>query len=249
MKSKKKKTKKKSKATTRKRSKPMQEETQLVRKPEAPIVAQDANEWGAPELSASDVVIPKLFLMQKMSKGVDEKLAKEGEYLDSLSKKSLGASFVAVPFFLQKTQHVHFWEGRERKWAEERPAPAGAKNFEKETVDGVDVERTLVFNFHVLLPGSSLPHIVSFKGTSIRAGKELATQMYFANGSAHLPPWEYSVEVSSSPVDGEKGKYFVSNVKVSKKSTDHEKAEASKWLGLVRSGQVRSQGYEEVFSE
>jgi hypothetical protein len=154
----------------------------------------ELDEWGMP-VSARDIIIPNIYLMQPMSEKVTAGDAAFGDFRESLSNEKLGdfkEGFDVVPLMLEKLW-VEFDDSDdldEKEYLRTVPVtpanealPYEDQEKDQETGKMRKIARDLVFRFYVLLlkdleMGTALPHIISFRRTSLRAGKQLATQMY-----------------------------------------------------------------------
>jgi hypothetical protein len=236
---------------------------ELTVKGEALPSAQLAD-WGAPQVSTQDVIIPKILPMQGLSDLVVARKAMIGEFRDSVSGAKLGSidePFHAIPFFLQKT-----WDVKEQqadgsfKWVKsvpvvENPAsPDYNDNWKwEDVVNGVKVQNIRRFNFYMLLvseieAGSAIPYVFSFKSTSIKEGKKLFTQMYVRNARAGVPPAAFTLKMAGKMVTNAKGSFVVPSYSMDRKATPAELQECLTWLGLVRGGQVRVDDREDEVS-
>jgi hypothetical protein len=214
------------------------------------------NDWGAPQISASDVIIPKILPMQGLSVAVAEGRASMGEFRDSLSNNLLGdikdKPVHCIPFFVDKAWDImHEQADGSFKWAKtvpvvENPAsPDYNDNWKwEDEVDGIKVKNVRRFNFFVLLPdeiekGSSIPYTISFKSTSIKEGKKLLTQMYMRNIRAGVPPAAFTIKLGGTRQKNDKGIFIVPNFTVDRKSTDVELQECLHWIKMIKSGRTK----------
>jgi hypothetical protein len=99
-------------------------------------------------------------------------------------------------------------------------------------------------DFFVLIPeeiqkGESLPYVLSFRRTSLKAGQKLATQMFIRNAAANKIPPATIVLVSGKDTENDSGTFVVQDIAPSRPSTDQEMAEAFKWFKIVQAGQVK----------
>lgn len=214
-----------------------------------PIV-QNMEDWGSgPQLTAKDVIIPKILLMQAMSKLVSAGKAQVGTYIDSLTGTKLadvGTPLSFIPFHMEKVWVIFDGEGSSKKFQKVEPITSLNDDwrYREELSDGKLVTRDRVMNFFVLRPedvekGGALPYVISFRRTSLAAGKRLATTMYMKNRAANLIPAAQVCEVKAETTTNEKGTFFVPDVIEKRLSSDKEMALAFDWFKKVRSGQTR----------
>lgn len=213
--------------------------------------------WGAPNMSAQDMIIPKILPLQFMSEKVKKEEGKYGEFRDTLSNKKLGdlqTPVEFVPILLQK------------KWIEFDliPSKSGPPKREFKQVINIQdnptkpgfndnlplkdeenkLERDRVMDFFCLLPseiekGDALPYVLSFRRTSLRAGKKLATQMYVRNSASNKIPAAVVCTLSGATKENDMGEFVVMDVNPKRESTEKEMGEAFKWLKVINQGAVK----------
>ena len=176
--------------------------------------------WGQEEVevSSNDLVIPKLWLMQPLSEMVAEKeLAKAGEIVDSLSEEVIGGPdkpVKIVPFKVEKLWYTIKDNGDKGELVSIDAVTKENEGLEREyELDGDKYKRMFTYKFFCVKEGSSLPFIIIFKSTSIRAGKQMFTEMYIKNRMAGKSPAAKYMEISSEKKKNEKGTFFVFTVK------------------------------------
>ncbi len=133
-------------------------------------------------VSASDIVIPRLLLMQNTSEFVGDEKAKLGDFVNSSDLEVLGGfadpvEIVPLKFF--KNWKIYDQMGKlirqEQAFDNERRAI--------ETMNNGQIEKHyLSFNFFVISTkqveqGIGFPMLLSFKSTGAHAGKQLATHL------------------------------------------------------------------------
>ena len=224
--------------------------------------AQSLESWGTTEVSTKDIIIPRILLMQPMSEKVTAGEAAFGEFRESLNNEKLGGfeqPITVVPFHLQKV-FVEYdnSDPEDKKFI--RTVPITAQNedlpFEEdgEDRDGnpVPLVRDRRMNFYVLLPheidqGGAIPYILSFRRTSLVAGKKLATQMFAKNPMAGKSPASVTMLITAGKQSQDKKTWAVMDVKPMGPTQANYVEEAFKWLKIVRAGQAKV--HEESYSE
>lgn len=222
----------------------------------APVTSME--DWGV-EASSEDLVIPKLMLCQPMSDKVTAGDAAFGDIRDSLENVKY-ADFKTplqfVPFFLQ------------RKWVEYKLVPKpGSHEVEKvytgtvplvtnprapgyndklayeEIINGEKIQRDRVLDFYVLIldqiKEGGIPHVISFRRSSMKAGKALYTQSYVKNIAAGKTPASFVMELSVKKESNDKGTFGVMEVKSGREITPEEMASVTMWLGIIKAGKVK----------
>lgn len=153
-----------------------------------PAVATDAG-WGAmEELDSRDLLIPKIYHMQGLSKLVSEGIARTGDFCDSLTNEVLCKKenpLEVIVFGLFKTMVISKEQpGGKYKLAEiVRINKGNAHNyanlpFVEETREG-RFKNNLYYNYYVLLPGkiADLPYILSLGSTKTKVAQKLGTML------------------------------------------------------------------------
>lgn len=231
-------------------------ETQLATKPQAGALANvnDVSAWQVPEMSAQDITLPKLLVMQKMSEAVDEKKAKEGDFIDSLSGKVLGnitdKPLYFVPIHMQIVWYIFEYDKKKKEWNYTAQFPLvtnpNSKEYNdkwkfEEEVNGVETRRERRMLFYVLncAEPKGLPYVLTFKVTSARTGKNLATQMYTKNISMGLIPPARAFKLTGKSESNDKGTFIVPQVEEYRMSSQEEIAQATHWYKTILGGTVK----------
>lgn len=198
--------------------------------------------WGAETADSRDILIPKILLMQGLSQAVADEKASMGDMVDSLSLEVLGSGrgdgkpVRFVPLFLFKTWVVQEKLGG-NKFDFKEIVPFGPDNQDWEWETDTE-RRDLTLNFYVLLEKdldnpAALPYVVSFRRTSMQAGKKLST--HFSKCQlAGKPPAASVFELSAKKRENDQGTFFVYDVV---QAGDNSKLDtAYKWYLTVREG-------------
>lgn len=201
-------------------------------------------DWGSEGVSTADIIIPKILVMQGMSKFVgDDKIqARMGELRDSLNATNLGGKENAVEMivFQSERKWLIFEEeqGQMKYRKQEDMTPANESWPLEETINGVKIRRDKALNYYCILPGDvekgmPFPYLVSFRRTSFQAGRKLATSI--AKMRAFKQPAASTVfKLTTSKVENDKGKFAVADVVESRKSTAKEVAAAYEWYQALK---------------
>jgi hypothetical protein len=151
-------------ATAKKKEAAPKETKALSVAPEAAMPATQAQDaaWGSEGLSNSDILVPKLLVMQGLSKLVSEGLANVGQIRDSLEGNLFGGmvkpkenpqAMEVIPFSTFRTWVI--FEKRNGKDEYVKTVPITPENEAwpiNEVVGGVEVRRDKCLNFYVLRP-------------------------------------------------------------------------------------------------
>lgn len=225
---------------------------ELETKKENQMSTQVMEDWGDTQITAKDMVIPKILPLQHMSDKVKEKQGEYGEFRDTLSNDKFGdldTPFEVIPFLLQK------------KWIEHQLIPQKTGGFKKDyagtvliqdnpMAEGYNddlplrdeanlIERDRCMDFFCLIPseveaGTALPYVLSFRRTSLKCGQKLATQMYVKNKMAGKAPAAIVMEMSGKDKSNDDGSFVVQDVVPKRAATEKEVATALHWLKVIK---------------
>lgn len=225
-------------------------------KKEVAKASSAASDWGV-DIDAVDIEIPKISIMQAMSKSVLDKAseAQIGEFRLSTTNEKVAETdgFEAIPFHVDKLWYVsdYVTDKKGKRKAEfnrveaQTPENSGHK-FETET------ERwQKVLNFYYLLPGeleddAALPYVTSFKGTSYRAGKSLLNQMYVKSVKAHGRPFGAVIKISAREETNDDGTFMVLQTAPVREADKAELELCAEWNNMVRTMRVAVDESEET---
>jgi hypothetical protein len=182
--------------------------------------------WTDSQADTTEILIPKVILMQATSTLVAEGDCAAGDLVRSTDKAILGNAknpVGIVPISYTRTWVESKYDGNMYKWNHEHPFTAANADLEWKYVDdeGVQWERKKAYNFFVVLadnPDSTqLPIIkLQFKSGSIKVGKQLAdffarlpviNQTRKARGQSALFPASFIWDLSSVVVKGDAAAY------------------------------------------
>lgn len=207
----------------------------------AVAASPNLGEWGQPEaVEISDVVIPKVLVMQKMSDLVDEGKAGEGDFVDSVSKKKLGSITEPLEFIPFKMEKLWFISKKVATRFELQQIipydPSNSTLRYSEVINGEEWKRELHMRFYSILPSDPvLPYIITFKSTSQKYGKALYTQMYVKNAASNISPAGYVMTLYGTKEANDQGKFIVPNFGVARKATPEEEGHCLNWFKTLKS--------------
>ena len=195
-------------------------------------------------VDASDIIIPKVLLMQAISQLVEQDKAKQGDFVHSLDEVVVGAKedkpveFIVLGMF--KTLQTY----EDNKYVKtESLTPENAGLPYEEVVNGVTVNRTKTMNYYVISPAdvenmSVFPMVITFKRTSLKGGKKLATKlMMLEEFGAEI--YMKTFKLVAKQEEGDKGKYYVMDIMDGRKSNDTEVKQAIKWSERLKTTAVQ----------
>ena len=207
--------------------------------------AYDLDAFGSGPLATDDIVIPKVLIMQGLSKQVADGKAKLGDLVDSLSGEVIGniedAPLEFVPFHLEKVWIVSEKKGNRYFFSHIEPVTAINENKKwEEVVDGKEMKNEKSFNFYAILPSDpSIPYVIQFKSTSLKAGKELATQMFVKNRAAGKVPPAKVMALAGTKVSNDKGTFAVTKTNIVRDSEAGEIGTCLEWYTTIKGGAAK----------
>jgi hypothetical protein len=208
-------------------------------------VAMSMADWGAPQISSQDIIIPKILCMQGLSELVTDDKAKMGDFVDNMTNEIVGnykdKPMEFIPFHMEKILIVSKSTGSDYEFDHIEQVDASNSNKEyEEVIDGVKYKNEYCMNFYVLRPDDmSLPYIISFKGMSRKSGKILATQMYARNAAAGKVPPAFVMNLAGKKTKNDKGTFIILETSPVRESKPSEINEAFKWYKTVNAGGVK----------
>lgn len=225
----------------------------------AMAVAAQGAAWGAEGITTQEITIPKMLVMQGLSKFVADGEAAVGQIRDSLTGELLGGQVNAkeekavnvIPFYSFRTWVVSRLNGEKWEYARQEPITALNENLALEDIEnGTRIRRDKVLNFYVMRPedvanGSAFPYLLSFRRTSTPAGKNLSTYIFksgmvktkeFPNGK---PPAATVFSLTVEKQENDKGKFFVPKIAVARNSTMEEIHACYEWHQIISKSTVK----------
>lgn len=189
-------------------------------------------------ISSEDLVIPRLMLMQNTSEYVGDDKAELGDIVDSQSIDVIGGinkPVEIVPLKMYKTWRVYDMSSKQPKFKRQEPVTAANAELKWEFIeDGVPHRRVFHMNFFVLRKdeldqGMSFPAVISFKSTSLNAGKQLATAMFKLHHLG-LPAFSQSQMLTVKKEKKDTNTYAVFEIRKGQTLTAEQQAAAKRWI-------------------
>lgn len=232
----------------------------LVKQAQAVTTANLAD-WGEKEVSANDLIVPQILVMQGLSQFVTDGDALIGEFRNSLTKELMGkydsSPVEVIPFHCQEVFSIQAQEsdGSFKYHSTEpivkSPMKAGYNDNapwdDKMLIDGVmtPIKRIRRYNFFVLLPkeleelgAGAQPYFISFKSTGVKEGKKLFNMMYVRNRGAGLAPAAFQFKISGRKEKNDKGTFIIPTVEQSVKTDPLYLQQALYWFKKLNGGTV-----------
>lgn len=198
--------------------------------------------WGTENVSSSDVLIPKLLLMQGLSELVAQEKAKAGDIVNSVTGIVVGGKTTPVemiPITTWRTLITMEEINGKMEYKTQEPLTAANEILPwEEVVNGVKVRRVKSLNFYVLLtseltvPGA-LPYLLSFRSTSYTTGRKLINHFIQAD-RMKIPPAKAAFNLLCHQEKNDKGPYYVFDLAFSRSTTESELLTAYEWYVTMR---------------
>lgn len=218
---------------------------EVTTKQESALAAVPEN-WGTDDapVSAKEILIPKLLLMQGQSKLVANEQAKMGQFVNSVTGKVFGditkpAEIIPI-MKLPSLWVVSTVNGKDKKFKEIIPVTPANEDHDwnvKNQAGAVIEEWDYTMNYYVVMTDdvNGLPYQLAFRRTSLRAGKKLNNH-FLACQMDKVAPARYAVNLSATKEMKDGKPYFIMDlIGEKRKSTDEEFATAFKWFQQLKS--------------
>jgi hypothetical protein len=196
--------------------------------------------WGA-EPESEDILIPKILVMQKLSKFVDDGVAKESDFVSSVDGQVLGTNdkpLHAMIFDTFKTWTVF------RNGEFESIIPLTHENAELpyESREGGDVvTRNKTYNFYVLPVtdegASDVPYVLSLSRSSSLAARKLLTMFARLRRMGKSSATKV-IKFSTKKEKNDKGSWYSVDFEIARDATSEELTNARFWWEQVRAKSV-----------
>lgn len=198
--------------------------------------------WGKKPVDVRNIVIARILPQQPMSKFVTEGKAMIGDMIESSNGTKIGdlkTPLEFIPFHQVENWIIFEEKNGAMKFAKIVPCDASNTNWLlEEVVNGVKIKRDRVLEYYVLLPsdlakGVKRPYVMSFRRTSMKAGKKLYTTMFVTNAANGLTPAATVCSLTGTKTTNDKGTFIVMDVTEGRKSTEAEQVAAFEWYQTV----------------
>ena len=214
----------------------------------------------------SDVIIPKVLLMQGLSEMVTERKAMMGDMVRSTTGEKLGddkSPLEIIPLTFKNTWVLQEQVAGKFEYRGIEPRTAANEGLEWDFVkNGAKWKRVKSIELFALLPAdvdaelaeiakfektgempdlnkTLLPVVISFRSTSYTAGKSVVTHFTKAAGMAKygVKAHGFTLSVKCRPEKNDKGSYFVWDVAQGKKVSPKAYERAEEWYSVISADQ------------
>lgn len=218
--------------------------------------------WGATEdMDSTDLLIPKIYHQQAMSKLVADGQAKPGDFCDSLTGQVLAKKEEALEviiFGAFKTMVISKHDTMSNRWKLDEVVRIDRSNahnyanvpFMEETTDG-KFKNNLYYNYYCLIPGraTELPYIMSLGSTKTKVARKLNTMLAKLQ-QLGKPSAAVVFEMRSVPEKNDRGQWFGLEVAQGRAATKEEMDAAHAWYLKSRTQSlVAAEGAEDAGSD
>ena len=222
---------------------------QLAKKQTAEVQDNSSLDYkGNEEASASDIIVPKLLLMQGTSPWVPERF-NLGDLVNSVEEELLAARGEVVeilPFVLNKTWQV-FTRETPPKWVRQEPWHEGNDQLEWEFSEEdpdrgvVELKRQRQYGFYAFIVKKEVdpfpvPVLVNFRSSAgFKEGKKIASHFAMMKGMGQ-PGFNVIWKLSAESVKSGDKSFQKFVVQKGRMATKEETEPVLKWLTLMNSG-------------
>jgi hypothetical protein len=243
--------------------------TEVATTPKNTQVAHYQEQPGNEAILKTDVIIPRVLLMQGLSEFVSQRKAQMGDMVKSTTMEIIGTPDKAIQFI--PLMHTNEWRMEEMINGKYEYRGVEARTARNETLpwefeqNGAKWRRTKVINLYALLPTDVdaelaeikraqaegdfdinkvlMPVVISFRSTGYNAGKTVVTHFAKAASMAQYgaKAYGYALTLKCQEDKNDKGTYYVFNVDVSKnqKVTKEQLAKAEEWYQILSTQKVQ----------
>lgn len=197
------------------------------------------------DMDISDIVIPRIHLMQKMSQLVDEKIAQPGEIRDSVDHALLGSEKHPLQIAIASVHRTLITFKNGDYFSTEALTRENNELPWEEKLDGDVIKRQKAYNFLVLLPITQcegLPYVLSMKSTNSAAAKWINGKILreTMNGGDYR---KLVFELSVQKEKNDKGSFYTYRPKLlSDLLSDEMSARVSQWTERVAKREIKVDG-------
>lgn len=192
---------------------------------------------------SSDIILPKILLMQSISQLVEAEKFRAGDFVHSLDETLIGKKEEKPIEFIALGRFETLQTYEDNKYVKTESVTYENKRLPyEETVSGVKVNRNLTNNYYVLRVEdfesmTVFPMVITFKRTSFKAGKKLNTKITMLEdfGAAC---YAKTFKLVAKSEEGDKGKYYVLDILDGRKCNDVEVKQSVRWADRLKATNV-----------
>lgn len=215
----------------------MSKKQELVATGSAEAAVYNANEWGDVVVEAKDLILPKILLQQALSESVKQRVARDGDYVNTLTGVVCSddkGTVNVLPFYCRQSYIIEKFNGKKFEFLKVVPNVVGEQKPFEETVEGVRYKNSHQYEFFCMLEDGGTPAIVSFKSTSHKTGKQLFNIMYLQNPQQKKTPAHNWVTLGRKEQTNDMGTFWVMDIGIGKESKPEEVKECLTWISTIK---------------
>lgn len=221
----------------------MSKKQELVQATTTELTAVNMSDWGDVIVESKDLILPRILLQQALSESVKARIARDGDYLNTLTGEVCSNDkgiVMILPFYCRQNYIIEKWNGKKYEFHKVQPYVPGEalKPFEEE-IAGDKFKNSHVYEFFCLTEGGGTPSIVSFKSTSHKTGKQLFNLMYLQNPQQKKTPAHNWIALGSKQETNDMGTFNVMTIAVDKQSTPEELTNCLSWISTIRQSEFK----------
>lgn len=219
----------------------------------------EAAEWGLDEaVDTQDILIPKLLVMQGLSKAVADEKAQMGEFIDSLTYEILGSArekdpkpveFIPLTMFKTWIRYEKIGDDKLDFRGIHPVTPENADwKWEETDEDGNHFRNDQCLNFYVILKEKAddpmeMPYLLTFRRTSYKNGKKLATHFAKCQRALQLnkvvPPASNTFKLTAVKTTNDEGTFYVMDIEPGGKTSKEHIQVAKDWVATIKQSNVK----------
>jgi hypothetical protein len=205
--------------------------------------------WGADDVEASDIRIPRLQLMQAMSEKVAEGDKQPGQIIETsmgMTVAEKGKSINLIPFYIFKDWAIHKKINGKFEWfSREEYTLKNSNKPREEVINGEEYKNFLGINVLAMVESeindpSALPVVVTFRSTSLKTGQDISTLGIRAQ-SVNKPLASFTISLGTKFTKNDKGNFFVYEVQKVKPTENFQEIgpRIFKWYETFKAGKAK----------
>lgn len=192
----------------------------VVKKANTAVSTETQPPRGLDDEDPSDLLLPRIELLQSMSPAVQQGLGTAGTLVNQISKTPLPTDiFIPIAMHRKFIKWIPRNEGGGIEYQTTNPKDPRVIEDTKWGPHGEKPSCTKYMNFLVLLEGQTLPIIISFAMTSFQAGRKLYTMCKMAGGDI----WNKKYKLHAVSKSNNMGTFFVFDVTEAGDSSEQDR--------------------------
>lgn len=197
------------------------------------------------DISASDIRIGRISLMQSMSKLVIAEQARRGAFIELDGEVEVGYK-TEKPLEILIVKSFKYWIEKEGKKFKSRFAANDPNELKRE--EG-NINRMYHHAFYVILPheieeGIEMPYEIAFRSTDLQTAQKIS-KILLNMRRQEQASWNNTFSLTSTPKEKDGNTWFGSEVKLGRETTPEERSKCYQWFQQVTSKTVNVTPHED----